>query len=112
MKLNHIHLAVRDLSAAVVWFERVLQVQPGFRNELMATFSFGVMTLILDAARDDVAATVGFESDDCDLDFRRVVERGAISLEPPDDKSYGVRAAYFKGPGALKFEIEGPLANA
>ena len=112
MKLNHIHLAVRDLSAAVVWFERVLQVQPGFRNELMATFSFGVMTLILDAARDDVAATVGFESGDCDLDFRRVVERGAISLEPPDDKSYGVRAAYFKGPGALKFEIEGPLANA
>jgi catechol 2,3-dioxygenase-like lactoylglutathione lyase family enzyme len=112
MNLNHIHLSVRDLGAAVVWFENVLQVRPGFRNELMATFSFDAMTLILDAARDDAGATVGFESDDCDLDFRRVVERGAIPLEPPINKSYGVRAAYFKGPGALKFEIEGPLANA
>ena len=112
MNLNHIHLSVRDLSTAVAWFENVLQVRPGYRNELIATFSFDGMTLILDAARDDSAATVGFESDDCDLDFQGVVERGAIPLEPPSNKSYGVRAAYFKGPGALKFEIEGPLANA
>lgn len=111
MNLNHIHLSVRDLSAAVIWFENVLQVKPGFRSELMATFSFGAMTLIFDAPRNDTAATVGFESDDCDLDFRRVVEGGAIALEQPKNKSYGVRAAYFQGPGTLKFEIEGPLAN-
>ena len=69
MKLNHIHLSVRNLNASVVWFENVLQVPPGFRNELMATFSFDAMTLILDAARHDAAATVGFESDDCRLGF-------------------------------------------
>jgi len=111
MTLNHVHLRVRDLSAAVNWFERILEVQCGFRNERMATFSFGALTLIFDAAADDVSATVGFASDDCDRDFQAVVERGAIALEPPTNKAWGVRTAYFKGPGELTFEIEGPIAN-
>ena len=111
MNLNHIHLRVRDLNAAVGWFERILQVRPGFQNERMATFSFNSMTLIFDAANEDVSATVGFESEDCDRDFHAVMVRGAIALEPPTNKDWGVRTAYFKGPGELKFEIEGPLAN-
>jgi catechol 2,3-dioxygenase-like lactoylglutathione lyase family enzyme len=111
MILNHIHLQVRELSAAIDWFETILQVHPGFRNERMATFSFNSLILIFDAANDDAPATVGFESDDCDRDFRTVVERGALALEPPNNKNWGVRAAYFKGPGALKFEIEGPITN-
>jgi catechol 2,3-dioxygenase-like lactoylglutathione lyase family enzyme len=111
MTLNHIHLRVRDLDAAVVWFEKILQVHPGFRNERMATFLFNSMTLILDTADDDVSAIVGFESDDCDRDFRAVVERGAVALEQPANKPWGVRTAYFEGPGELKFEIEGPTAN-
>ena len=111
MTLNHIHQRVRDLNAAVVWFEKVFQLHPGFRNERMATFSFNSMTLIFDSAGDDVSATVGFESDNCDRDFNAVVERGAAVLEPPTDKEWGVRTAYFKGPGELKFEIEGPIAN-
>ena len=77
----------------------------------MGTFIFNSMTLIFDAADDDVAATVGFESNDCDRDFQTVIGRGAIALEPPTDKDWGVRTAYFKGPGELKFEIEGPLAK-
>ena len=111
MNLNHIHLAVRDLNAAVGWFETVLQVQPGYRDERMATFSFNSMTLIFDTSNDDVSATVGFESEDCDRDFRTVIERGAVALEPPTNKPWGVRTAYFKGPGKLRFEIEGPLSN-
>jgi catechol 2,3-dioxygenase-like lactoylglutathione lyase family enzyme len=109
MTLNHLHLRVRDLNAAVAWFEAILQVQPGFRNERMATFSFNSLTLIFDAADDDVSAIVGFESDDCDRDFRAVIDRGAIAIEPPANKDWGVRTAYFKGPGGLKFEIEGPI---
>lgn len=77
----------------------------------MATFSFGSLTLILDKANDDVSGTVGFESDDCDRDFQSVVERGAVAIEPPTNKAWGVRTAYFKGPDELKFEIEGPIAN-
>ena len=111
MILNHIHLQVRDLNAVVVWFETILQVQPGFRNERMATFSFNSLTLIFDTANDNVSATVGFESDDCDRDFQLVVGRGAVAIEPPTDKEWGVRTAYFKGPGELKFEIEGPITN-
>lgn len=111
MTLNHIHLRVRDLSAAVIWFEKVLQLHPGFRNERMATFSFNSMTLIFDSAGDDVSVTVGFESDNCDRDFTALLERGAVVLEPPTDKAWGVRTAYFKGPGDLKFEIEGPLRS-
>ena len=111
MVLNHIHLQVRDLKAAVAWFETILQLHPGFQNERMATYSFNSLTLIFDAASHDVSVTVGFESDDCDRDFRAVVERGAVALEPPTNKDWGVRTAYFKGPGELKFEIEGPITN-
>ena len=75
----------------------------------MATVGFGSFILILDAAEADTVATVGFESDDCDRDFQEVVERGAEVLEQPSDKPWGVRAAYIKGPGQLKFEIEGPV---
>lgn len=110
--LNHIHLRVHDLNAAVAWFKKVMLVNAGFHNEHMATFSFDSMTLIFDAANEDVSATVGFESDDCDRDFRTVVERGAVAPEPPTNKSWGVRTAYLKGPGELKFEIEGPVKSA
>jgi len=111
MTLNHIHLQVRDLTAAVDWLGRVWQVHAGFKNDRLATFSFGSFTLILDAANDDDPATVGFESDDCDRDFQSVAERGATVLEPPANRAWGVRAAYIQGPGALRFEIEGPIVN-
>ena len=111
MTLNHIHLQVCDLKGAIDWFEKILQIHPGFQNERMATFAFDSFTIIVDAASDDAPATVGFESDDCDRDFRAVVERGAIALEPPTNQEWGVRAAYFRGPGALRFEIEGPVAG-
>ena len=111
MNLNHIHLGVRDLNAAIRWFETVLQIHAGFRNERMATFSFNALTLIFDAAEDDIAATVGFESDDCDRDFQTLLERGAIALQPPTDKDWGVRTAYVKGPGELRLEIEGPISK-
>lgn len=111
MTLNHIHLQVQDLKAAVHWFETIWQVPLRFGNERLATFSFGALTLILDAASDDAPATVGFESDDCDRDFRPIAARGAVVLEPPTDKPWGVRTAYFKGPGRLKFEIEGPVSK-
>ena len=108
MQLNHIHLGVRDLGAALEWLDRVWQLKPEFRNERMATLVFGAFTLILDAAETDTVTTIGFESDDCDRDFQAVVERGAVVIEPPSDKPWGVRAAYIQGPGQLKFEIEGP----
>jgi catechol 2,3-dioxygenase-like lactoylglutathione lyase family enzyme len=77
MNLNHIHLGVRDLRATLDWLDRVWQLKPQFQNDRMATIQFGSFILILDAAEADSPATIGFESDDCDRDFRTVVERGA-----------------------------------
>jgi len=109
MKLNHIHVGVRDLGAALHWLASVWQLKPEFQNDRMAAIEFGSFTLILDAAETDSVATIGFESDDCQRDFDAVVQRGAVALEAPSDKPWGVRAAYIKGPGALRFEIEQPL---
>jgi predicted enzyme related to lactoylglutathione lyase len=109
VRLNHIHVAVQDLTGALDWLDRVWQVKAEFQNERMATFAFDDFILILDSADTDSPATIGFESENCDEDFRAVVERGAVSLEPPSDKPWGVRCAYIQGPGRLKFEIEGPV---
>ena len=109
MTLNHIHVGVRNFDAALAWLEQVWQLKPEFQNERMATIPFGSFILILDAAETETVATIGFESEDCDRDFRAVVKRGAVVLDPPSNKPWGVRAAYIQGPGQLKFEIEQPL---
>lgn len=109
MKANHVHVGVRDLPAAVGWLERVWELKPVFQIPEMAIFTVGQFELFLDAGDHDSAATVGFVSDDCDRDYGRAVARGAETVSPPEDKPYGSRAAYVKGPGALTFEIEQPL---
>ena len=108
-ELNHVHLNVRDLTAAKEWLEKIWNVEPTYSDEKIATFHFNSFSLILDTDTEDSVATVGFKSNDCDAAYADVIARGAIALEPPANKSYGLRAAYVKGPGKLKFEIEGPL---
>ena len=106
MNGSHVHLGVKDLPAALLWLDKVWQLRPTFQNERMATVPFGEITIILDASAADSAATVGFESQNCDEDFKGVRSRGGIALEEPSDRPWGVRSAYIQGPGALKFEIE------
>jgi hypothetical protein len=106
MKGSHVHLGVKDLPAALQWLDKVWQLQPTFQNEHMASLPFGELTIILDASAADTSATVGFDSQNCDLDFRTVRSRGGIALEEPKDRPWGVRSAYIQGPGALRFEIE------
>jgi hypothetical protein len=112
MRLNHIHLQVRDLPSALAWLDRVWEASATFRNERMALVPFGSFLLILDVSDQDSAATIGFESDDCNGDYQRVLARGAVSIDEPRDRPWGARAAYIQGPGALKFEIEQPLITA
>ena len=106
MKASHVHLGVKDLKGAVKWFGQVWQLRPTFENEWMATLPFGPLSIILDAAPADVPATVAFDSENCDADLREVVSRGAVVIEEAADRPWGVRAAYVRGPGALRFEIE------
>ena len=109
MKANHVHVGVRDLPAAVGWLERVWELKPVFQIPRMAIFTVGQFELFVDAGDHDSRSTIGFVSDDCDRDYGRVVERGAENVSAPEDKPYGSRAAYVKGPDALTFEIEQPL---
>jgi uncharacterized glyoxalase superfamily protein PhnB len=67
---------------------------------------FDQFTLILDAAAADSVATIGFNSADCDADCAGMAARGAIVLQPPQDRPYGARVAYIKGPGVLTIELE------
>ena len=106
MKLSHVHRRVRDLPAAAHWFEQVLQVAPVIHNERMIWLGFGEFGVILDAAPADSVVTLGFDSDACDADYRTVTGRGAGTIEAPQDRPWGARAAYLKGPGGLTVEIE------
>ncbi|SRR5581483_5358245 len=109
MKGTHVHLAVRDLPGALEWLDRVWGVKPVFQLPQMAILPFGAVHVFLDKAEHDSPATVGYESDNCDRDFEKVVGLGAVAISGPEDKPWGARAAYLKGPGALTFEIEQPL---
>lgn len=103
---SHVHLGVKDLPAALQWLERVWELRPTFQDDRMASLPFGALTIILEASDVETAATVGFESQNCDEDFRTVRSRGGVALEEHRDRPWGVRSAYIQGPGALKFEIE------
>jgi catechol 2,3-dioxygenase-like lactoylglutathione lyase family enzyme len=106
MKVSHVHCRVRDLPAAARWFEQICQATPLFNNERMVWLGFGEFGVILDAAPADSAITLGFDSADCDADYRTLTGRGAETIEAPQDRPWGVRAAYLKGPGGLTVEIE------
>jgi catechol 2,3-dioxygenase-like lactoylglutathione lyase family enzyme len=106
MRVSHVHCRVRDLPAAARWFEHVLQATAVFNNERMAWLGFGEFGLILDASPLDSVVTVSFDSEDCDADYRIVTGRGAETIEAPQDRPWGARAAYLRGPGGLTVEIE------
>jgi hypothetical protein len=71
----------------------------------------GAITIIIDAGLADSPATLGFESDDCDRDFEMVVSRGAVSIEAPVNKEWGVRTAYFRGPRRDQMRNRGSGCN-
>jgi len=106
MKVSHVHCRVQDLPAAARWFEQVWQVTPVLHNDRMVWLGFGGFGVILDAAPADGVMTLGFDSEDCDADYRTVTGRGAETIEAPQDRPWGARAAYLKGPGGLTVEIE------
>lgn len=111
LEVGHIHLAVRDLPSAVAWFETVLQLKPTFQDQRLAVLPVKPTAIILDKADGDAAATLGFQSTNVDRDFQLLTGRGAVPLEAPNDKPFGVRGAYIKGPGSLTIELEGPLKD-
>lgn len=111
LQVSHIHLGVKDVPSALAWFERVFQWKPVYQDARMAILPVKPMGVILDKTDNDAVATLSFQSEVVDQDYARLVGRGAVSLEAPNDKPYGVRGAYLQGPGSLKIELEGPLKH-
>jgi len=112
MKPDHIHIRVADISETVHWFETFLELRPNYRDHTMAMYPFGEMAILFDKSDRAMPVTIGFSSDDCDADFCRLVELGAMALKEPADQADGVRSAYLKGPGDLTIEIEQILPRA
>jgi hypothetical protein len=109
---NHVHVFVRDLTGALAWFARVWTADPTYRDEGMAVLQFGPIVIVLDKGEEETVTTLGYSTEDCDADFRTVVGRGAEVIEVPANRSWGVRAAYLKGPGRVTLELEQELSPA
>ncbi len=112
MKPDHIHIRVTDIEETVRWFETFLAMRPNYRDNSMAMYPLGELAILFDKSDRAMPVTIGFSSDNCDADFRRLVELGATAVKEPSDQAYGVRSAYLKGPGDLTIEIEQVLPRA
>lgn len=55
MEGNHFHVHIRDLDAALDWFDGVWTAQPTYREEEMAVLQFGPILLVLDRDEDETA---------------------------------------------------------
>jgi len=108
--IERLRLGVRDLPAAAAWLDKVLGWKPSYRDERRVVVGAAGVKLELAAAGADSEAAIVLLSDDADADYRRMPARGAAPLEPPSDRPSGVREAAVRGPGALTFVIDGPLA--
>ena len=111
MQIAHVHVYVCDRSATVDWLRTVWDTEPDVEDHEMSLFTFGETQLVVNDTDEDVLSTVAFTSTDCDGDFNRVVAKGAVPIHEPEDKFWGVRAAFVQGPGKLIFEFEQSLGG-
>jgi predicted enzyme related to lactoylglutathione lyase len=110
--ISHMHCHVTDLAAAIRWFRDCCTVEPTFSDARMAVLPFGGLDVILNAAAADSVATLAFRTTDCDGDCAAMMARGASVLEAPEDRPFGARVAYLKGPGGLTIELEQTITAA
>ncbi|MEK7356410.1 MAG: VOC family protein [Bdellovibrionota bacterium] len=109
MKTAHIHLSLSNLPAAIDWMKSTLDMNPTYQNPGMAVFAFENVTYVFDASDTDSAVTIAIDSDDCEKSTTEVRDRGARILEEPQAQPWGVKTAYFAGPGQITFEFEESL---
>lgn len=112
MKPGHVHVEVSDLEGTIAFFAKVLSMAPVYKNQTMATFSFGGTSIIVDKGTENTKMTIAFNSSDCDGDFARLVGAGAIAINEPTTQPWGpIRSAYLRGPGNLTIELEQSMSK-
>lgn len=109
MKIGHIHIGFRDLDAAVEWMNRNLEKEPDYRNVNMATYYFDGIGFVFDKSEENSAVAVAFCAESCDAESKKLTLKGAKVVEAPANQPWGVRTAYFEGPGKVTIEIEQAL---
>ena len=105
-QIAHVHVYVADRAKAVEWLRTVWGTEPDAEDHEMSLLTFGSTRLVINDVEEDVPSTIAFASTDCDQDYNDVTARGAVPIHEPQDKPWGVRAAFVQGPGKLVFEIE------
>lgn len=109
MQIAHVHVYVEDRPEAVEWLRAVWDTKPDAEDHEMSLFTFGSTQLVINDVEEDIQSTIAFSSTNCDEDYNDVITRGAISIQEPQNKPWGVRMAFVQGPGKLIFEIEEKL---
>jgi predicted enzyme related to lactoylglutathione lyase len=108
----------RDLGAARDWYARVLGVAPYFDEPFYVGFNVGGYELGI--VPDDSAAAVRPEAgvaywgvSSADSAHARLLELGAVGVEPVEDVGDGIRVATVRDPfGNLLGVIENPFFKA
>lgn len=110
MHVTHIHANVADLESATAWFATYLGLQPIQQWNDCHVFTLGPIKLALDRAPNDSVVTIALANIDCDAEYRRLIARGAQSIQAPQTFKTGSRTAIVQGPGALNIEIDQVLS--
>ncbi|MFQ5352618.1 MAG: VOC family protein [Candidatus Binatia bacterium] len=108
-QIGHVHVYVSDRPKAVDWLKTVWGTDPIAEDHEMSLFVFGSTQLVVNDVDEDILSTIAFISDDCERDYREAIAKGAVAVHEPQDKPWGVKAAFLEGPGKLIFEIEETL---
>lgn len=110
-QISHFHVFVKDRPLAVAWLKKIWEAIPVEEDHEMSMFVFSEVAIVINDREEDVPSIIAFKSEDCDVDYKMVMARGAISIHEPNDKPWGVRIAFIEGPGELTFEIEQVLRS-
>lgn len=91
---------VSDLSKAQAWYEDVFRTKPYFVESFYVGFSIGgfELGLVPDGTPSVEGAQVFWGVDDIESEFNRLLELGAIELEPIMDVGEGTKVASVKDP--------------
>jgi hypothetical protein len=96
-QIAHVHVFVSDRPAAVEWLMTVWEAEPVAEDHEMSLFIFGSTQLVINDVADDLPSTVAFTSDNCDRDYRDVVARGAVSVDPTERVRLDPERTHTKG---------------
>jgi predicted enzyme related to lactoylglutathione lyase len=98
---------VADILAAKLWYGKVLERKPYFDEPFYVGFEVGGFELGL--VPDEESATAGARPlwgvDDVDVALARLLELGALPLEPVTDVGGGIRVAAVIDPFGNRFGI-------